>query len=234
MILGALFPLEARAMSFEHACFVSYRHPDAQGEFAARFINDLSGALDSELGVWMKERSFVDRRGQRPGAFFDATLATALCKSVCMVVVYTPNYFDADHLYCAREYRAMEFLEQKRLARLPEDHRHLGLIIPVILRGEEKDLPPAIRYRQVVHYFKNYTLCERKIAYNSKYVKKICEIVEVINARKKVLAPWSDELTCDCSNFTFPTEEHVKDWLQKVSNSTPSVSKRDFPFRSGT
>jgi hypothetical protein len=212
-------------MPFEHACFVSYRHPLEQGELSARFIDDLSSALQSELSGWMNERIFIDRDRMRAGTLFDPALATALCKSICMIVVYTPHYFSTENPFCAREYRAMEQLEQVRLARLPEAQRHGGLIIPIILRGEEY-LPPLIRSERHYYSFERFSLWTRKIARNPQLEPLVRQIAETIQARKSVLAPWSDEFTCDCNTFAFPTEADVMPWLQ-----TMIAVANSFPFR---
>lgn len=213
-------------MPFEHACFVSYRHPDAQGDLAERFIEDLSGALQSELGAWMNERLFVDRNRMRAGTLFNPALATALCRSICMIVIYTPHYFDAEHSYCAREYRAMEKLEEVRLARLPEQQRHGGLIIPIVLRGGQY-LPSTIRDQRHYYSFERFSLFSKRIAYNPQLEPQVRKIAEAIHAYKNMLAPWSDEFTFDCHGFMFPTENEVMPWLQ-----TTISSAHGFPFRS--
>jgi hypothetical protein len=222
------YGLGIEAMPFEYACFVSYRHPDAQGDLAERFIDDLSGALQSELGAWMNERIYVDRNRMRVGTLFNPALANALCKSVCMLVVYTPHYFDAEHPYCAREYRAMEKLEEARLARLPQQERYGGLIIPIILRGE-KYLPSTIRDQRQYYSFERFSLYSRRIAYNPQLEPQLRKIAELIHSYKNMLSPWSDEFTCNCHSFIFPTEEEVMPWLQTTISSTTG-----FPFRSRT
>ncbi len=61
-----------------------------------------------------------------------------------MIMFFTP-YFDKSHMCCAREFLAMEYLEQQRLSKLgnTEVKTH-GLIIPVVCRGESY-LPSMIR-----------------------------------------------------------------------------------------
>jgi hypothetical protein len=105
-------------MPFKHACFISYRRHE-QSELSERFIADLCSAVRNELAVLLDEDLYIDRERLRGGAFFNPALADALCKSVCMIVVYTPTYFSREHLYCAREYLAMEKLEKTRLAGSP-------------------------------------------------------------------------------------------------------------------
>lgn len=88
-------------MPFEYACFLSYRHLE-QSQLAEQFIDELSSALQGELGAWVEERLFIDSERIRAGAFFNPALADALCRSVCMLVVYTPNYFSKSYILRAR------------------------------------------------------------------------------------------------------------------------------------
>jgi hypothetical protein len=121
-------------MPFEHACFVIYRHHE-QSKLAEKFIVDLCTALRNEITVMLDEDVFFDRKRMCGGTFFNASLARALCRSVCMIVVHAPTYFSKSHPYCAREYRAMENLERQRLD-CPNKSlsRECGLILPVVLR----------------------------------------------------------------------------------------------------
>jgi hypothetical protein len=212
-------------MPFEYACFVSYRHHQ-QSQIAERFILDLAAALRNELALMMEEDVFVDTERMRGGTFFNPALANALCKSVCMVVIYTPTYFSWNNMYCAREYRAMERLEEVRLTRLTgQQGREAGLIIPVILRGLDS-LPDNIRARRHFYTFERFCLSTRELARNRQFEERVREIATVIHARRRALAPWADEITCDCQSFTFPTEDEVRPWLQGM---IPSLSA--FPFR---
>ena len=212
-------------MPFEHACFISYRHHE-QSQLAERFILDLSGALRNELALMVEEDIFIDRERMQGGTFFNPALASALCKSVCMIVIYTPTYFSRAHTYCAREYRAMEKLEEIRLCRLKDEPgREAGLIIPIILRGLEL-LPEPIRTQRHYYTFERFCLSSRQLARNRQFEDYVREIASVIHARKRTLAPWADELTCDCHSFAFPTEEDVRPWLEKM---IPSPNA--FPFR---
>ena len=96
-------------MSFKHSCFISYRH--GHGELTERILTDLSTALSNELGLLRNEGVFVDRERLQGGMFYNEALARALCESACMVMIFTPTYFDTAHTFCAREYKAMEELE---------------------------------------------------------------------------------------------------------------------------
>jgi TIR domain-containing protein len=161
-------------MPFEHACFISYRHHE-QSQLAERFILDLSEALRNELTLMIEEDIFVDRERMKGGMFFNPALAHALCKSVCMIVVYTPTYFSRVHTYCAREYRAMEMLEKARLIRLKDQRgREAGLIIPIILRGLES-LPDAIRAQRHYYTFERFCLSSRELARNRQFEDRVSQ-----------------------------------------------------------
>jgi hypothetical protein len=212
-------------MPFEHACFISYRHHE-QSQLAERFILDLFGALRNELTLMVEEDIFVDRERMKGGTFFNPALANALCKSICMIMIYTPTYFSSSNTYCAREYRAMEMLEAARLSRLKDQKSHeAGLIIPIILRGSES-LPEMVRKHRQYYTFERFSLSSRELARNRQFEDRVREIASVIHARKRALAPWSDELTSDCNCFTFPSEEEIHPWLEKIIPSTNA-----FPFR---
>jgi hypothetical protein len=213
-------------MPFKHACFISYRHHE-QSELAERFISDLCRAvlneliplLDASLYL-LREHLYIDREGLRGAELYNPSLADALCKSACMIVVYTPTYFSPAHLYCTREYLAMEKLEKARLARVSDLHGHdKGLIIPIILRGETS-LPATIRAHRHYYTFERFSLAGRVLARNRQFEGSIRQIASVIHERMQMLAPLADELTCDCESFTLPTQEEARHWLENVIPST--------------
>lgn len=212
-------------MPFEHACFISYRHHE-QSELAERFITDLCSALRNELAVMIEEDLFLDRERIRGGTFFNPFLARALCRSVCMLVIYTPTYFSRMQLYCAREYRAMEDLEQRRLRRLQRAaSRECGLIIPVILRGAAS-LPKSLSSNRQYYNFERFSLTSRELTRNRQFEQLVREIAEVIQARKQMFEALGDDVTSDCDDFNFPSEDDVRPWVESVLAPTSP-----FPFR---
>jgi hypothetical protein len=205
-------------MPFEHACFVSYRHhPQSKpyGQFIEIFCAEVSGELDMLLA----EKLYIDSERLHGGEFFKPKIAEALCKSICMIVVFTPTYFHPKSTFCAREYFAMEQLERKRLARL-EKQRGVGLILPVVLRGVE-ELPEGIRER---HYYDCQDISGRHLT--KRLSNTAQQIAKVIYERAKLLAPIADELTCDCNLFEFPSEEEVR---ARIASMTSPATR--FPLR---
>ena len=166
------------------------------------------------------------RQRIRGGDFLDPAMAHALCKSVCMLLIYTPNYFNTTHLYCAREYRAMLLLETERLRQLKKPlSTECGLIIPLVLRGVDS-LPKEIRLNRAFYDFEHFSLTSRELAKNRQFEDIIRKIARAIFDRHNLLTPISDQLTCDCDNFAFPSDADVLPWVQMtVAPATP------FPFR---
>jgi hypothetical protein len=215
-------------MSFQYACFVSYRHHE-QSEIAEQFIDQLCTALRNELTLQMEEQLYVDRARMRIGTTFNEALAIALCRSVCMVMVYTPTYFSQQHPYCAREFKAMENIELARLAHLPEgDRRQHGLILPVVLRGKDS-LPAALRSHRHCYDFERFSLTSRRLASNRGFEAEVRQMAEVIVQRKRLLDAVGVNMTCDCDSFTFPSEDHVRPWLESIAPRALQVAK--LPFR---
>src|SRR5262249_35583701 len=142
--------------SFKYSCFISYRH--GQRQVAERILSELYESLSGEIELWLSEEVYLDRQRLKGGDYFEEGLSQALCHSVCMIVLYTPVYFDRHHLYCAREYKAMENLERDRLHSLGTQSLSThGLIIPIICRGKEY-LPHEIASTRHYYDFEKYYL----------------------------------------------------------------------------
>src|ERR1700685_127336 len=144
-------------------------------------------ALCGELELLRDQTAYVDWNRLNGGDFFNVALEQALYESVCLIAIYQPNYFGTEHIYCAREYFAMQKLEDQRLALLPNaaDRVH-GLIIPVILRGEGA-IPPEITNKREYEDFSRFMLVDEELAKNPHYAPKIKRIAEYVDARCKTI-----------------------------------------------
>ncbi|MCI0513043.1 toll/interleukin-1 receptor domain-containing protein, partial [candidate division KSB1 bacterium] len=91
-------------MPFRYSCFISYRHD--QGEIMEKFVDDLCAALQNEVIMLTGMHAYLDKTRLQGGNFYNVELARSLCQSVCLIMVFTPQYFSASHPYCAREYKA--------------------------------------------------------------------------------------------------------------------------------
>lgn len=121
--------------AFEHACFISYKHPPEAEEaiavkhhwmeFVETFHAKLQGYVTLGLSVYRD-----DMLRRKPGVKYPEELSGRLCKSVCMIAVLVPEYLESS--WCRAEWKAMEELEGIRSVKDKSD----GLIFPVLFRGD--------------------------------------------------------------------------------------------------
>lgn len=210
-------------MAFENSCFISYRR--GQEELTQTFIRELENALKSYIEPLLDKKVYVDYKDLQAGDFLDRGLAQALCKSVCMIMVFTPKYFSSEHLYCTREFLAMETLEKKRfeIAGITPDQQQHSFIIPIALRRPDC-MPLKIKRKRLYCDFSKYTLVEPNISRNPNYVQKIDEIADYIYERHQEFCQYNDQH--DYDNFPFPTEADALAWL----NDTMKLPLPNPPF----
>lgn len=139
-------------VSFQYACFISYRrHPRTKA-----YVDRLASALKEELEMLLigeHNKVFRDNDYLRYGDDVEDEIAQAICKSVCLLIVYVPNTYEVDHPYCAREYAAMCELEKYRLQNLGQVLRpEVGPILTLPFRGEEGTMPAALANRGTYEY----------------------------------------------------------------------------------
>lgn len=194
-------------MPLRYSCFISYCH--GEGELMRRFIEDLTAALKTYLDPYFDqdEQIYIDQERLRPGYLYNEALATALCQSACMVVVYVPKY--ERHAYCRREFEAMERIEARR-RQIAKVSRERGMIIPVILRGSP--VPEKLRGRRQMLDFSKYTTVTTKITRNRKYVEEIDRVAQAINAVYQELKKAEPEICSNCNDFALPTEQEAQPW----------------------
>jgi len=211
-------------MSFKYSCFMSYRH--CRNQLGKRIVSDLYNALSGELELMTDKEVYLDRERLEGGYFYNEALARALCESVCLIAVFTPTYFDRYHTYCAREYKAMEKLEAERLKLLQNPSNHVyGLIIPIVFRGENY-LPPEIKNRRQYVKFDSFLLSDDEMSKHPRFAPEIRKIAEYIAARCQAFDALSEDACKNCSEFTLPTEEEIREWLEGITGF-----KQSFPGR---
>lgn len=193
-------------MPFKHACFISYCH--IESEVYRRFIVELRQALNDYVRPWLGHLGVYSDERLVPGYFFNEALASELCASLCMIVVYVPPYEDSR--YCLREFTAMERLEEMRLKMLPAPLRHQGLIIPVVLRGDPADLPERIRNHRHLCDFSRFPMAGGGIAENAQYVGEIERIARYIFDVHRLLREASPDPCGSCEGFRLPAEGEVR------------------------
>jgi hypothetical protein len=220
---------ELNSMPLKYSCFISFRHGDrslpTDKNLLETIIRQLKVALSSELEALTTKEVYVDWERLKGGDFYNQALSTALCESACMVVVYVPTYFDQHKAYCAREYKAMEKLESKRLPLLNSaaQSKH-GLIIPIVFRGL-KFLPSEIKDNRAYYDFQSFQLGGREMSRNSNFNSKIREMAEYIYDRCRELEALPIDPCLECDHFKLPDKEEVIDWIKEVTG----VRSSSFP-----
>jgi hypothetical protein len=184
-------------MTYEHASFISWAH--AKENLGRTFIENLYDALSASLELHVTQGVYIDERRLRPGYIFDAALAEAMCRSACWVLVFSPRYLKQD--YCKREYAAMRALEiERRLALGDQLARTHGMIIPVLLRGKDSQIPDDLKKSRHMLDFRRFTLASTEISRNEDYVEQIEAAAEYIAELCELGRPHAP----DCATFELP------------------------------
>ena len=192
-----------------------------------QLASDFEKSLNLELRHLTDLPIYRDKRRLNGGDFFDRELALALCESACMVMIYTPTYFNKEFLYCAREFKAMEILEVERLRLLgyERNYQH-GFIIPVIYRGFDV-FPPYIGKSRQCHKFDSFHICTKAYLRNNRFLEGIKQIAEYIFARCRELNALEIDPCQSCGAFEIPDREETLRWITPLLPPKPV-----FPGRS--
>lgn len=181
---------------FEHACFISYRHPpptapDSDRHFRAQFAHAFREALEQYLTVEI--RTFCDPDLRRdPGVRYPSELSQRLCRSVCLVAIIVPDYWESS--WTLGEWLAMERLERTRPGR-PD------LIIPVIQRGDASTRSQRIETRVPVEF----NIVAARQLKNIRNLEKIRDIARKIDRHVKQLSSFQVE----CDAFEIDLTRHA-------------------------
>jgi hypothetical protein len=196
-------------MTLQYSCFVSYSH--GQGDLMRMFIEQLATALESSIGPYLDQKVYVDDKRLMPGYNFDEALFKAICQSICMVVVYSPKY--EDHVYCLREYTAMERIEMKRKEILGNKaSNEVGMIIPIVLRGLQEGLPDKIRKQRHYVDFSKFSTASMNMKRNSKYVKQIDWIAQIIFWHHQNFRDLGEDALDICDDLRPPSLGEIEPW----------------------
>lgn len=201
-------------MPFSNACFISYRHTDIPRNRA--IIQQTVDALKAELDGRVPLPVFLDVERLQGGTFYNEALATSLCSSVCMVMLYWPTYFSTDHTFCSREYKAMERLETQRLSLLADPlQKQKGLIVTIAFRDFDQ-IPEEIRKNRLVFNFEAHSL-RRNMGQKQEFVNDIYKIGNYITERCRTFRNVPPPDPCsDCPQSQLPPEQEILPWLQQV------------------
>lgn len=201
-------------MSFEYSCFVSYRH--GRKRLMTSFIEQLIAALEAYVEPYVDLPVFHDVDGLYGGDLYDREFARVLCRSVCMIAVYTPTYFDRQRTYCAREYRGMEIVEERRFGRINDERvKTRGLIIPIVLKGVP---PPYVTTRRAIKYdFSQFTLRSDDLSKHELYAEWFDEIGQCIWALHQGLTAEPESIAAASpDNFALPEDPELEPILNEI------------------
>jgi hypothetical protein len=183
-------------MSFKHACFISYRNGDRNDknlDTRSQDIQDTLNAFAKDLRDELKRELLTHTNNRKCLIFLDQdkpdcwkegdplmqTFSNAVCKSVCMIVVFTRHYLDKDHLTCAAELEGM-------LRRLDARCEKIGIktenstnwIATAVFR--EPDRVPDILKKNLFFDFTGYENSSTPLRDNKEYQKNIKTLAKSI------------------------------------------------------
>lgn len=204
---------------FRYACFISYRHGGQPA--TQRFYEAFRRELAAQVDLWLPGMDvYLDSERVRGGDFFNRELASALCSSVCMVMLFNPRYFDTSNPYAAREYRAMVALEQQRLSLLPAAGIGRGLIIPIVIRGT---LPDAISGQRHAYSMDYVAAEDLRTSRARQALKRVAE--DIYNRHEAFRSAVGDPFAV-CEDFEFPSESDIWEWLAGLTAPSSKIPWR--------
>lgn len=198
-------------MPFKYSCFISYSKN--RSDFVQKVIEQLKETLESYIYLHsVNKEVYIDQERLGPGCHYNEELSCAICQSICMIVVYTPSYKHRDHLYCQREYTAMEQIENERIKMLGGRFKNKGMIIPIILRGEKEEIPSKITDHIQYCDFSMLTTASPHIKRIRKCVDEIEKIAITVSDYYRIFNDRNINPCSGCDSFRLPSEKDVNPW----------------------
>jgi TIR domain len=200
---------------YEHHCFISWPHVKSR-DVKDCAIN-VKLMIEQFLAISVHSpKVFIDEDGIPGGAEWEETLRRVLCRSVTMVAICAPIYYDSSHKWCGLEWAAMDMLSTIRLA-----GEGVKAVIPLIIRiREDEPLPEAVSSLQYFDFSSIMTMGRRYYT-TQEYRKNIQKIVNRIDEIALTLANRQAQAVCD--TFQIPTESAFAGY---------QVRRQPAPFRS--
>jgi hypothetical protein len=197
---------------YEHHCFISYpRLKNAPLTECAQCVKD---AIVTDLATLVDEPKVFLDTNMPGGTDWEKTLKRALCRSLAMVALCAPIYYDKSHIWCGLEWAAMESLGNKRLPGM-----EIRLIIPLIVR-ESNPYPKPVSSIQYINI--SSALITRARYYTTREFRlRIREVVNIIERIAVALA--KGNVIADCNEFELPPDSVF---------ATCEPPPQPYPFRS--
>jgi hypothetical protein len=200
-------------MPIQHACFISYPHPRVKRSDLSRFVKDFVRALEEKLDGYVSEPVYFDKDRLKPGYNYDEKLAKAICESVCMVVVYFPEYQRRE--YCLREFELMEKIDVKRKEVLAGAAHGVHFIVPVSIVGLTRVPERLGRDARDVADFSKYTTLRprgRRLHRDEELHDKLLKIRDMICELRNLLHPAEAQLEQHIGLIAMPTKDSLRPW----------------------
>lgn len=190
---------------FQNSCFVSYRHgdPDDRDDLLNSFAAQVKDLLAEELRAFNKP-VFFDEERIKGGFVLNPILGSAICKSVCSVVIFVRDYLSKQNPYCAAELMAMLNCESDRLTKLgiqPELAQHRQ-IITIILR--DPDLLPDELGKRKFYDFSKFSLQRKPLRDYEDYSSKFKEMARFIRDWYDTMEDEEAALCQHCDQISLP------------------------------
>ena len=182
------------------------------------FAAQIERALEAELSLLLDDYSalpvFKDDRKIEVSDLIDPVIAEAVCTSVCMIIIYTPNYLSKQKRYCASELEGMLRLEAQRKHTIGANAAKSGLIFTIVLRkgNETNGVPKILNERQTINDFTDFASYSTEIQRDPKLGKKISDIAQKIKQHCDLFLA-HPECCATCDQFELLNIEDDKDKL---------------------
>ncbi len=172
---------------FEHLCFISW--PRASGDHVRRFVEACREEIETRCAPsGLRGTVFLDL-SMKKGVDWERTIARALCRSICMVSVCGPLYYESN--WCRREWGSMDSLGRLRLG---AEH---DLIFPIV--AWDDDHPQEVKRLQPYDISRRLLNAGSRFRDSGWFRQVISELVDhiVTTANRLAVA----ECRPDCETF---------------------------------
>lgn len=218
--------MDPRIDGSPNACFISYRHThnEEAHRYVQAFVSQLKKCLSFEIP---SVPVFFDEEGIQVGTVFHSKLAWQLQRSACLVVFFSPQYFDLDHPYCALEYRAMLELEKERQDQYGDRIGEMSMIFPVVFRGRTS-LPAELEARTPLDL--TSIRLEEEFKEDREIQKKLGGLAEEIASRyRKLTRAGVFRGHAGPEEFVLPPLEAIAGWIEGLQGGQPAAVLQDIP-----
>ena len=205
---------------YRYCCFISW--PTAGGRKAELLVKRLKEAIIEEAPQRGLPAEVFTSDSIPHGADWEPKMAEALCRSIAMVAICGPEYYDSQ--WCGREWAGMLDLAESRLG--AEDPRILPLLMQPLRSAQTsglvqvEQLPPPVERLHCGKDLSRLRLRSDRYHKTNEFDDIVSGIVDRIQEIARLLA--ERERAADCAGFHLPKESAFAGPLQQ-----PEI----FPFR---